>query len=258
MSATRDFKVGKLQVVVHSTRKESGAAANDMAVRAILDAVAAKGTANVIFAAAPSQNDLLAAMKVDKRIPWDKVNAFHLDEYHTLPKGAPQRFDLFLERNIWDDVKPTKVFPVVPENGMKAEDIEARYRDLMREYPPDLALLGIGENGHLAFVDPPYADFADRATIREVELDLVCRNQQVNDGAYSRLEDVPKRAVTMTIPTIMSAKTLVTVVPGPRKADAVKATLEGPITTACPASILRTHPDCSLFLDKDSFMKVSL
>lgn len=258
MSATRDFKVEKLQVVVHATRKESGAAANEMAVRAILDAVAAKGAANVIFAAAPSQNDLLAAMKVDKRIPWDKVNAFHLDEYHTLPKGAPQRFDLFLEKNIWEEVKPAKIFPVVPENGMKAEEIEARYRDLMKEYPPDLALLGIGENGHLAFVDPPYADFADKATIREVELDLVCRNQQVNDGAYAKLEDVPKRAVTMTIPTIMSAKTLVTVVPGPRKADAVKATLEGPITTACPASILRTHPDCALFLDKDSFMKVSL
>ena len=258
MSAIRDFKVEKLRVVVHETRKDSGLEAAEMAARAILDAVKAKGHANVIFAAAPSQNDLLAAMKADKRIPWDKVNAFHLDEYHTLPKGAPQRFDLFLEKNIWDEAKPAKIFPVVPENGMKAEDIEAKYKKLMQEYPPDLALLGIGENGHLAFVDPPFADFADRAAIREVELDLVCRNQQVNDGAYNKLDDVPKKAVTMTIPTMMSAKTLVTVVPGPRKADAVKATLEGPITTACPASVLRTHADCALFLDRDSFQKVSL
>jgi len=257
MSALKHFNVEKLGVEIHKTRGESGKAAAEMAIKAILDAVAAKGEANVIFAAAPSQNDILAALKVDKRIPWDKVNAFHLDEYHTLPNGAPQRFDVFLKKNIWDEVKPRAIYPVVPENGMKAPEIDARYEKLMKEHAPDLALLGVGENGHLAFVDPPFADFEDRLTIREVELDLVCRNQQVFDGAYAKLDDVPKTAVTMTIPTIMRAKTLVTVVPGVRKADAVKAMLEGPVTTACPASALRRHPHCALFLDMDSSSKLA-
>lgn len=258
MTAVKDFKVEKLRVLIHETRRESGQAAAEMAVKAILDAVEARGEANVIFAAAPSQNDLLAALKADVRIPWDKVNAFHLDEYHTLPKGASQRFDVFLMKNIWDDVEPASIYPVVPEDGMRVEDIDARYVKLLNDHEPDLALLGVGENGHLAFVDPPYADFADTATIREVELDLVCRNQQVFDGAYPKLDDVPKTAVTMTIPTIMRAKTLVTVVPGTRKADAVKAMLEGPITTACPASVLRRHGHCALFLDMYSSSKLEI
>ncbi len=256
MSAIKDFTVGQLRVFIHKTREESGKAAAETAVKAILDAVATKGEANVIFAAAPSQNDLLAALRANKRIPWDKVNAFHLDEYHTLPKGAPQRFDLFLRKNIWDEVVPAKVYPVVPEDGMTVGDINAGYMKLLNEHGPDLAFLGVGENGHLAFVDPPYADFEDKATIREVELDPVCRNQQVFDGAYSRVEDVPRAAVTMTIPTIMRAKTLVTVVPGVRKTDAVKAMLEGPVTTACPASVLRRHQYSMLFLDMDSSGKL--
>lgn len=256
MSAVKDFNVEKLHVSIHATRNDSGKAAAEMAVKAILAAIEARNEANVIFAAAPSQNDILAALKLDKRISWDKVNAFHLDEYHTLPKGAQQRFDLFLRKNIWDAVKPSQIFPVVPEDGMKVSDINARYEKLLKGHAPDLALLGVGENGHLAFVDPPYADFDDKATIREVELDLVCRNQQVFDGAYAHLDDVPKTAVTMTIPAIIRAKTLVTVVPGIRKADAVKAMLEGPITTACPASVLRRHAHCALFLDMDSSDKL--
>ncbi len=187
MALMRQFAVDKLQVLVHDTRKESGIAAAEMAVKAILDAVSRKGEANVIFAAAPSQDDLLAALLTDKRIPWRKVNAFHLDEYHTLPNGAPQRFDVFLKKKIWDAVMPGSIFPVVPEDGMKAADIEKRYKKLMEGHMPDLALVGVGENGHLAFVDPPFADFEDKATIREVVLDEVCRNQQVNDGAFPKI-----------------------------------------------------------------------
>lgn len=256
MALIRQFAVEKLQVLVHDTRKESGIAAAEMAVKAILDAVSRKGEANVIFAAAPSQDDLLAALLTDKRIPWRKVNAFHLDEYHTLPNGAPQRFDVFLRKKIWNAVMPGNIFPVVPEDGMNAADIEKRYKKLMEGHMPDLALVGVGENGHLAFVDPPFADFEDKATIREVVLDEVCRNQQVNDGAFPRFEDVPRTAVTMTIPTIMRAKTIVAIVPGPRKAEAVKNMLQGPIVTACPASVLRRHADCALFLDSASAGKL--
>jgi len=256
MQAKESFRVDDLDVFIFRTREDSGKAAAEMAAKAILDAVSANGEANVIFAAAPSQKDLLSALKSDKRIPWAKVNAFHLDEYHTLRKGSPQRFDLYLMKNIWDEVHPGRIFPVVPQDGMKVDEIEARYKGLLKEHEPDLALLGVGENGHLAFVDPPYADFEDKATVREVELDLVCRNQQVYDGAYARLEDVPRTAVTMTIPAIMRAKAIITVVPGIRKADAVKAMLEGPVTTACPASVLRRHPNCALFLDTDSSSKL--
>jgi glucosamine-6-phosphate deaminase len=128
----------------------------------------------------------------------------------------------------------------------------ARYRDLLEEAPIDLVCLGIGENGHLAFNDPPVADFDDPEWVKPVELDLLCRQQQVNDGCFPALDDVPRTALTLTIPALLSARAVVGAVPGPRKAQAVRDTLKGPISTACPASILRTHPNAALYLDKES------
>ena len=127
-----------------------------------------------------------------------------------------------------------------------------RYAVLLKENPPDFAVLGIGENGHLAFIDPPFCDFNDPKVVKVVELDEVCRNQQVNDGAFSSLEEVPRDALSLTIPTLMARPKLFAIAPGPAKRQAIKNTVEGPVSTQCPASILRTHPDAHLFIDKDS------
>ncbi len=244
-------QVDLLKVEVHPNRAAAGAAAASACRRRILDAVAGGKVCRMIFAAAPSQNELLAELRAAEGIPWESVEAFHMDEYRGLPREAPQRFSHFLRQALFDHV-PLRATHLLDLGGLPIEDEMRRYAALMRVAPIDIVCLGIGENGHIAFNDPPVADFDDPLLLKEVELDGACRIQQVHDGAFPSLESVPARAVTLTVPALIGGKSLFCVVPGPRKAPAVKAALTGPIDESCPASVLRRHPDCTLYLDLES------
>ena len=248
--AVRIMKVEKLQAKVYVDRAALGRAAGEAAA-AKLKELLAKKPVSIIFAAAPSQNEFLETLVAAKGIDWSRVTAFHMDEYVGLPGSAPQSFGRWLRDRIFDKVKPGKVHYL---DGM-AKDSEkecARYTALLKAAPPDITCMGIGENGHLAFNDPPVADFLDPVLIKVVRLDAACRNQQVNDGCFERLTDVPTHAYTLTIPALLRAQIVSVIVPGPRKANAVLTTLQGPISEACPASALRRHPGARLYLDADS------
>jgi len=245
------FAVEKLQLKVFSNRREMGQAAGQAVAEKMREILRMKETLSIVFASAPSQNEFLEALSQSLDIDWNKVTAFHLDEYVGLASEAPESFGHFLRVKLFERVRPGNVYYL---NGM-AEDLEAeckRYEDLLKDHPLDIACIGIGENGHLAFNDPPFANFQDPLPVKVVELDLVSRQQQVHDGCFQNLEEVPRKAITLTIPAILSAKFIYCMVPGPTKAEAVKRTLEGPISTDCPATILRKHENAILFLDRDS------
>lgn len=246
-------ELDQLTVRVFETRSEMGLeAARDVENR-LKRIIAEKGEATVVFAAAPSQNELLEALtKCD--VEWNRVRALHMDEYIGLSKDAPAGFGNFLRRAIFDQVT-FKEIHYLADAGDEEEKACKAYSALMEKYPPDLILLGVGENGHLAFNDPPVADFKDPYTVKVVELDDICRNQQVNDGCFSTLDDVPKYALTLTMSAIIKTPETVAVVPGKLKANAIETMLHGPVSTNCPASILRTHPSSVLYLDKDSASK---
>jgi glucosamine-6-phosphate deaminase len=248
--AVRVMKVEKLQARVYVDRGALGRAAGEAAAVKLRELLAEKPV-SVIFAAAPSQNEFLGTLVAAKGIDWSQVTAFHMDEYVGLPGTAPQSFGRWLRDRIFDKVKPGKVHYL---DGMAKDAGQecARYTALLKAAPPDVTCMGIGENGHLAFNDPPVADFQDPEAVKVVELDLASRRQQVNDGCFDTLDAVPKTAMTLTIPTLLSAPWIYCMVPGPRKAPAVKRTLEGAIATECPATVLRQHERAVLFLDRDS------
>jgi glucosamine-6-phosphate deaminase len=242
--------VGKLKVKIFPDRIAMGQEAGQAVASKMKELLQAKDI-TMVFAAAPSQNEFLETLGKSPGLEWKRVTAFHLDEYVGLPDLSPQSFGYFLRVGLFDKVRPEKVHYL---NGM-AEDPEAecdRYGTLFKDDPFDIACIGIGENGHLAFNDPPVADFNDPKPVKVVELDLTSRQQQVNDGCFRALEEVPKKAITLTLPTIFSAKFIYCMVPGPTKALAVKRALKGPISTDCPASILKKHREATLFLDQDS------
>ena len=204
----------------------------------------------MIFAAAPSQAETLAAVVASTGIDWRRVTAFHMDEYVGLPAGAPERFAAWLDRHLFTLLPFHAVHRLVPEPSPQQATLA--YAAKLAEAPIDLVCLGIGVNGHIAFNDPPVADFNDPVDVKLVDLDAVCRQQQVDDDCFSTLADVPMQALTLTIPRLLRADRLFCVVPGAAKRDAVRHTLTGPIDAACPASILRTHADCTLYLDAES------
>lgn len=249
----KPFEVDKLEVAVYPGRQEMGEEAGKAVEKKILELLEQQPEIRMIFAAAPSQNEVLAYLRQSERIPWEKITAFHMDEYIGLDDRAPQRFANFLKEHLFDRVHFKAVHLI---NG--DQDPEAaceRYAALLAEKPIDIVCLGIGENGHIAFNDPPVADFDDPKAVKVVELEHACRQQQVNDGCFASLDKVPRQAVTLTIPTLMAGKYLYCVVPGPTKREAVKATLEDAISTHCPATILRRHPHCKLYLDYGSYGK---
>ena len=210
-----------------------------------------KDTINVIFAAAPSQNDVLKSLVEDKDIEWNRINAFHMDEYIGLDKSAPQGFGNFLRAHIFDRV-PFKSVNCIDCSAKDPEAEAKRYAKILEENPTDVVVLGIGENGHIAFNDPPVADFNDKVLVKTVKLDEICRMQQVNDGCFAKIEDVPTHALTLTVPALVKAPHLFCIVPAPTKAWAVKETLTGAIDEHCPASVLRLQDDANLYLDLDS------
>ena len=247
----RDFRSDNLNVHVYESRAKMGKAAASVIAAEIRSAIQARGRAVVILASAPSQNEFLANLANEGDIDWSRVTAFHLDEYLGMDQHAPQSFRRFLIDRLVNKV-PLGEFHGLRGDAEDGTEEANRYAALLKENPPDFAVLGIGENGHLAFIDPPFCDFNDPQAVKVVELDEVCRNQQVNDGAFSSLNEVPKDALSLTIPTLMARPKLFAIAPGPAKRQAIKSTVEGPVSTQCPASILRTHPDAHLFIDKDS------
>lgn len=240
-----------LQIEVYEDRTAMGNAAGSAVVAKMKQLLSEQDRVRMIFAAAPSQNEVLAALVEAEGIDWSRVTAFHMDEYIGLPKDAPQAFSQFLRDRLFHVVKPGEVHLIDSSNDSDSEC--ARYTALLQEAPIDIVCLGIGENGHIAFNDPPVADFHDPHMVKAVELDVPCRQQQVNDGCFPTFADVPTHAITLTIPMLMSGRHLYCSVPGPTKREAVKATLEGPVTTQCPASILRNHQDCTLYVDTAAF-----
>ena len=247
-------KVVNLPVHIFETRQEMGKVAAADAARRINAVIAKNGVANVVFAAAPSQDDLLENL-LKEDIDWTKVRGFHQDEYVGIDKSEPAGFGTFLDRAIFHKVPFMELHYLLCEAD-KAEEKCESYTALLQKYPIDLIFLGIGENGHLAFNDPAVADFEDPYMIKVVELDDVCRQQQVNDGCFPTLNDVPKQAMSLTMSFIMSVPHAICVVPTDRKANAVYGATRGPVTTACPASILRQHKDAGLYLDKASASKI--
>lgn len=246
----KTFKKDKLEVRIFDTRAEMGVAAAKDVSACIKQLLNEKPYINMIFAAAPSQNEVLAALKADTSIEWNRINAFHMDEYIGLDAKAPQGFANFLRDALFDHV-PFKSVNTLDSTAIAAEEA-ARYSELLKANPVDIVCMGIGENGHIAFNDPHVADFNDKLLVKEVMLDDVCRMQQVHDGCFDSLDKVPKSALTLTIPMLCSAKYQFCVVPAPTKANAARATVEGEITEACPASILRTLDNAIMYLDKDS------
>ena len=247
----RSFQKDLLTVQIFETRADMGHAAAKDIKACMLSLLDTQETINMIFAAAPSQNEVLAALVEDTDIPWNRVNAFHMDEYVGLSPDAPQGFGNFLKTHIFGLVKFKSIFYI----NMSAPDAEeecARYSALLQQYPTDIVVLGIGENGHVAFNDPPVADFNDPLAVKPVALDDVCRNQQVHDGCFSHIDDVPQTAITLTVPTLFAGKHLFCIVPAQTKAPAVYATLYGEISEKCPATILRRHQNAVLYLDSDS------
>jgi glucosamine-6-phosphate deaminase len=243
--------VDRLKVKGFANRQHMGlAAGNDAAVW--LEALLAKKSAvRMIFAAAPSQNETLATLAATPGIDWSRVTAFHMDEYIGLAPEAPQRFGRYLRDHLFGLVNPGTVHYIDSANDAAAEC--KRYSDLLRAGPIDIVCLGIGENGHIAFNDPPVANFDDPEWIKVVELDDACRQQQVNDGCFPSFDAVPTHALTLTIPALLSGAHLFCSVPGKTKRNAVTRTLNGPIDRECPSTVLRRHPHCTLYVDQDSY-----
>jgi glucosamine-6-phosphate deaminase len=226
------------------------AAADD--ARAVMRAaVAARGTASVMFATGNSQLAFVRALVHETDgVPWDETVVFHMDEYVGVGPEHPAGFQRWIRQRIVEPARPGAAYYVEGLGDTEAEC--ARYADLLRRHPLDLCCLGVGENGHLAFNDPPLADFADPADVKVVELEAACRMQQVNEGHFPALDDVPAQAITVTIPALLRAGRVLAIVPEARKAAPVAAALTGPITTACPASALRTISQASVYLEPES------
>ncbi|MBQ7356010.1 MAG: glucosamine-6-phosphate deaminase [Clostridia bacterium] len=245
------IKKDKLTVKIYNDRPEMGAAAAVEIAAKIKELLTKKDEINMIFAAAPSQSEVLAALVADKSVDWSRVNAYHMDEYIGLDKSAPQGFGNFLKRHI---------FGLLPFKSVNYIDISAkdpyaeaeRYGALLEANPTDIVVMGIGENGHIAFNDPPVADFNDKFVVKPVKLDEICRNQQVNDGCFASIDEVPTHALTLTVPTLTRAPYLFCIVPAKTKAWAVRETINGEIGEHCPATALRLHDNAILYIEKES------
>jgi len=243
----RAMKVDNLAVEIHQTRQEMGRAAAAAGLKKIREALREKAEINLIFAAAPSQAEVLDNLRSAQEVDWTRVNAFHMDNYVGLDESAPQQFSTFLR---------TRLFSVLPFKSVHCMGTQAgqeeTYAALLDQRLIDVCFMGIGENGHIAFNDPVNALFDDPEIAKQVALDLQCRTQQVNEGNFQALSEVPTHALTLTIPTLMRSRHLICTVPGLNKARAVQAMLEGPITESCPASVLRRHPSAVMFLDEEA------
>jgi glucosamine-6-phosphate deaminase len=257
MSQTKELIANKLSVRIYNTREDMGAhAAKDVAEK-LKELLAEQEVVNMIFAAAPSQNEFLAALSIAKDIEWQRVNAFHMDEYIGLDENAPQRFGFFLKECIFDKAPFKEVFYINGNNIRSSEECK-RYSALLKKYPVDIVCMGIGENGHIAFNDPHVADFNDPLAVKVVMLSEESRHQQVHDKCFAKIDEVPVSAITLTIPTLVHANFVYCIVPATTKAQAVYHTLHSEINELHPSTILRKHNNATLYLDKDSASAMKL
>jgi len=253
-----------LELNILPNRDEMGKAAARDVAEAMKRFMKEKGKVNVVFAAAPSQNEFLAHLREDKSIPWSKVICFHLDDYVDLPRNHPNTFEVYLNEHLFKFVKPRKIYFFKALKGNPVQIAKRYAAEIKRNGGIDISCIGIGENGHIAFCEPG-SDLHDPRMIRVIRIDDRSVRQQYRDykdhpdpaARYASLKAVPRRAFTMTVPAILSAKEIYTIVPGPQKADAVRKMWEGPISSACPSSALRMHSWVRIYLDKDSAGKLS-
>lgn len=238
----------KIQLQIHPTRAQMGEAAALDAAECIRTLLATHDQINCIFAAAPSQNEFLAAL-LRQDNEWGRINAYHMDEYVGFALGHPNSFNHFLSNAIFDRAPFCSVNLI---NGANDPDEEVkRYGALLDAAPTHITFMGIGENGHIAFNDPPVADFNDPVPIKKVKLDEVCRNQQVHDGCFASLDEVPRYALSVTVPRLAASEHIFCIVPAATKHNATVAALTGPVSEACPASILRRTDNVRMYIDSD-------
>lgn len=246
------FNAGSLHCEIHPSREAAGAAAAAAAAENMRRLhLASTASFSVIFATGASQLPTLAALTSTDGLPWRSISGFHLDEYAGLSPDHPASFRRYLREHLTQRVRLGE-FHEIDGTASDPDRMCSEYIASLRSHDPQLCLLGIGENGHIAFNDPSEANFDDPEGMKLVELDPICRQQQLAEGWFKTLEEVPGRAFTLTIPTVMRVPRLIVSVPGPRKAHVVRRVLEEPISTACPATILRTHPDATVYLDPES------
>jgi glucosamine-6-phosphate deaminase len=254
MISTTESPRASMNIHISETRAEMGRRAAADIGEAIRARLREQPTVRMIFAAAPSQSEMLTALIEEPGIEWSRITAFHMDEYIGLPDDAPQRFGIWLRRAIFDRVPLGSYHLIQPGADPNATCEE--YARKLAEAPIDLVLLGVGTNGHLAFNDPP-ADLADPLMVKVVELDSACQQQQVDDECFASLADVPHYAISLTVPMLLSGRSLFCCVPGKRKSTAVRAMVHDPISGLCPATALRTHPRCTVYLDRESSSKLT-
>ena len=253
-----------LEFKIHETRDQMGKAAARDVAGAMKRFIKENETVRVVFAAAPSQNEFLTHLVRDSTINWSKVICFHLDDYVDLPRSHPNTFEVYLNEHLFNFVKPREIYFLKALKGNPAQIAKQYAEQIKRNGGIDISCIGIGENGHLAFCEPG-SDLRDSRMTRVIRIDNRSVRQQYRDykdhpnpeARYGSLKAVPRRAFTMTVPAILSAKQVFTIVPGSQKADAVKKMWEGPITSACPSSALRMHARVKMYLDKDSAAKLT-
>ena len=252
----QQYQVDKLKIEIHPTREAAASAAAQSAASSLMQLAKADAEFAVIFATGASQLDTLQALTQIPGLPWAQIRGFHMDEYIGLSPDHPASFRRYLRDNLTQKVQMKEFFEI---DGTASDPDRAckDYAALLRAANPQLCLLGIGENGHLAFNDPEVADFNDPLDVKVVQLDSICRQQQAAEGWFGSLDEVPERAMTITIPALFRVPKLIVSVPGPRKAAIVRRVLEDSISTACPATLLRTHPNATVYLDRESSAAVS-
>jgi glucosamine-6-phosphate deaminase len=243
--------IDQLEVEVCPTAAAMAEEAADAAAGAIQHAIGTRGEANVMLATGNSQLAFLAELVQIPGISWDRVRAFHMDEYVGLAPSHPASFQRYMRERVAAQV-PFQAFHYLTGDTGNAEAEARRYASLLQAHPLDLTCAGIGENGHLAFNDPPVADFDDPCDVKVIELEPVSRQQQVGEGHFSTMAEVPTHAITVTIPALLRAARVLVIVPESRKAQPVRDALYGPVSTACPASILRRTAHATLYLDDAS------
>jgi len=235
--------------VFDSNEKLGQIAANDLALL-LSRIVSEQGHVSIVLATGNSQLTFFSALRLKSDVPWYAVTVFHMDEYLGMPESHTASFARYLREKLVNHVHPAAFYPIRGDTS-DAESELKRYGGLLREFPPDICVLGIGENGHLAFNDPS-ADFETKKVVHIVNLDSECRMQQVNEGHFPSIDDVPQQAITLTVPALLAAAHVLAIVPEARKAAAVKAALQEPVTPTCPASILRTKAHVTMYLDRES------
>lgn len=249
--AVKYLRAGSAKIEVHPNREAAGIAAAKAAAGALTELATTRDSIGVIFATGASQFDTLSALTLIADVPWSQVRGFHMDEYIGISAHHPASFRHYLRERLTQKVR-MKEFLEISGDGPDPEKAAREYAETLRAADPQLCLLGIGENGHLAFNEPNVADFRDPLDAKIVQLDHMCRQQQVAEGWFADIDDVPESAITLTVPALMRVPRLIASVPGPRKAKIVRRAFEDSISRECPATILQTHPNVSIYLDRES------